>query len=83
MSHIEERHVYEDVNLLVVRARIAEEHARARAENLAHGAQAADAAPRQPGAARAWLGRRLVAMGTVLGADPPVAEHSSTTGQPC
>lgn len=86
MNHAEEAIVHPDDDFFVVRQRIAEDLARARAENLTHTAdRAADPArgSGRPGGALAWLGRRLVAVGTVLAGDPPAAEPHSTTGQPC
>ena len=86
MSHDEETTVQPDNDFFVVRHRIAEEQARVRAENLSRivrnsAGSAVDVG--QPGRMRAWLGRRLVGIGTVLAGDPPVAEPGSTTGQPC
>lgn len=86
MSHAEEATVQPDNDFFVVRHRLAEEQARVRAENLSRIVRnSADPAVDigRPGGARAWLGRRLVGIGTVLAGDPPVAEPGSTTGQPC
>ncbi|MGZ8502697.1 MAG: hypothetical protein ACXWW6_07580 [Candidatus Limnocylindrales bacterium] len=85
MDRREEATVHPDNDFFVVRERIAEGHARARAENLTHRVPAADPArgSGRLGGARAWLGRRLVAVGTVVAGDPPATEPRSTTGQPC
>ncbi len=86
MSHAGEATVQSDNDFFVVRQRIAEEQARVRAENLSRVVRnsanpAVDVG--RPGRMRAWLGRRLVGIGTVLAGDPPVSEPGSTTGQPC
>jgi hypothetical protein len=86
MSHAEEGTVQPDNDFFVVRGRLDEELTRVRAENLAR-AVGRPAGPVEgsgrPSGARARLGRRLVAVGTVLAGDPPVTEARTTTGQPC
>jgi hypothetical protein len=83
MNHSQEE---EMSDFFVVRQRIAEQEARVRAENLMHSidtiAKATVHAGRR-GGVRARLGRRLVAIGSVLTDDPTVAERHPTTGQPC
>ena len=79
MDNTGRRVMKEHEDLFVVRARIAEDHDRARVENLARGAR-----PDAPGSGpRAWLGHRLVEMGTLLAGDPPVKEPRATPGRPC
>jgi hypothetical protein len=73
MNHAEEATMHPDNDFFVVRQRIAEDLARARAENLTHaGDGAANRAGRsgRTAAAWAWLGRRLVTVGTILAGDP-------------
>jgi hypothetical protein len=83
MSRSEEGTVQADNDFFVVRVRLDEEQTRVRAENLARAvgrpAEPAEGSDRQR-RARAWLGRRLVAVGTALAGDPPVSEPRS--GQP-
>jgi hypothetical protein len=86
MGHAKETTAQPHNDFFVVRERIAEEEARVRAENLMHSIGTIAEATAQPGrrgGVRTWLGRRLVAMGSVLTGDPPVAERHPTTGQPC
>ena len=86
MCHAEEATVQPDNDFFVVRHRIAEEQARVHAESLSrivHNSAGSAVDVGRPGRVRAWLGRRLVGIGTVLAGDPPVAEPGSTTGQPC
>jgi hypothetical protein len=84
MNHAEKATVHPDNDYFIVRERIAEEHARVRAENAASRVDRAVGLARGParaGAARAWLGRRLVALGTVLAGDTAAAEARSTSGR--
>ncbi|MEA2538203.1 MAG: hypothetical protein QOF11_2437 [Chloroflexota bacterium] len=86
MNHLEEAAVHAEIDYYVVRARIVDGHARARAERLARGAVRVAGPSRGPGGpspARAWLGRRLVTIGLAVAGDHPLAEAGSSTGQPC
>ena len=79
MSNTEWRVMQEHEDLFVVRARIAADRDRARAENLARRAGRA-----LPGSGpRAWLGRRLVDMGTFLAGEPAPKGPRPTPGRPC
>ena len=69
----------EHEDLFVVRARIAADHDRARVENLARAARPA----RGRSGPRAWLGRQLVSMGTLVAGDPPATDRRPTPGRPC
>ena len=68
-----------DNDLFVVRARMAADRTRATTEGLARIAGGAKTGSNP----RAWLGRRLVVLGTALSAERPAAEPSTSTGQPC
>lgn len=86
MNHSEEATVHPDNDFFVVRERIAEDRARAHAENLTHALDPARDVVRRAGrrtGARAWLGRRLMTVGTLLAGDPPTAEARPSAGQPC
>ena len=73
------RVMQEHEDLFVVRTRIAADHDRARAENLTRGAGRA-----QTGSGpRAWLGHRLVEMGTFLAGERPTKDARPTPGRPC
>lgn len=79
MDNTEWRVMQEHEDLFVVRARIAADRDRARVENLARSAGRA-----HPGSGpRAWLGHRLVAMGTFLVGEPPAQKPRPTPGRPC
>jgi len=73
-----ERVMKEHEDLFVVRARIATDHDRARVENLARTARPA----RTTWGPRAWLGRRLMAVGMLLAGDPPSQKPRATPGRP-
>jgi hypothetical protein len=79
MSNTEWRVMQEHEDLFVVRARIAADRDRARVENLARRAGRAHSGS----GPRAWLGRRLVDMGTLLAGDPAPKEPRPTPGRPC
>jgi len=66
--------VKEQQDLFVIHARIAADHDRARRESLGRAARAGHPA-RGP---RAWLGRRLVAVGLALAGDTRVETAPST-----
>ncbi|MDP9483320.1 MAG: hypothetical protein M3P84_08880 [Chloroflexota bacterium] len=86
MNHADEATVLRDSDFFVVRQRIAEEQVRVRAENLANTASRATKRAGEPGrlgGPAAWLGRRLVAVGSVLTGDPPASATEPSTGQPC
>jgi hypothetical protein len=75
-----------DNDLFVVRSRMADDRTRAAAESLARIAGRAGSDDGDHGGilgARAWLGRRLVAAGTVVAGDRAGPEPNPTTGQPC
>lgn len=69
----------EHEDLFVVRARIAADHDRARVENLTRGAGRA----RTGSGLRAWLGHRLVDIGTFLTGERPTKAPRPTPGRPC
>ena len=64
-------------DLFVIRSRITFEQDRARVENALRAARG----PGRPSPGRAWLGRRLIALGTFLASDPG-APRRSITGRP-
>ena len=75
-----------DNDLFVVRTRMADDRTRAAAESLARVAGEArgdDGGHGGISGARAWLGRRLVAAGTVVAGDGSGPKPNPTTGQPC
>ena len=69
----------EHEDLFVVRARIAADRDQARVENLARNAGRAHSGS----GPRAWLGRRLVEMGTFLAGEPTTKEPRPTPGRRC
>ncbi len=58
-------------DLLVIRSRITVEQDHARVENALRAARR----PGRPSPGRAWLGRRLIALGTFLASDPGAARR--------
>ncbi len=68
-----------DLDLMVVTRRIAADHDRARTERLARQSRT----PSSGRGPRAWIGRRLIGLGTQLAGDPPRIERPSGAGRPC
>lgn len=73
----------EHEDLFLVRARIAEDRDRARTETLARQARGPGRQAGRAGGPLAWIGRRLVAVGSILADDPAPGSHSRTTSRPC
>ncbi len=73
----------EHEDLFVVRARIAADHDRARTETLAAQARGPGRDSGRGSRPLAWLGRRLVAVGSVLADEPAPGTHSRPTSRPC
>jgi hypothetical protein len=79
VDNTERREIREHEDLFVVRTRNAADRDQARVENLARSAGRA-----HPGSGpRAWLGHRLVEMGTFLAGEPAAKEPRPTPGRPC
>ena len=68
-----------DMDLFVVARRIAADHERARVERLVRGRPSRSGRTR----ARAWLGRRLVAVGAFVAGDQVRVERSAAADRPC
>lgn len=73
----------EHEDLYVVRARIAADHDRARTESLAAQARGPDRDTGRGSRPLVWLGRRLMAVGSLLADEPATGTHSRTTSRPC
>jgi hypothetical protein len=73
----------EHEDLFLVRARIAEDRDRARTEQLARQARGPGRDGGRASRPLAWLGRRLVAVGSILADDPAPGAHSRSTSRPC
>ena len=74
MVNTKEGAVKEHEDLFVVRARIAADLAQARMENAIHAARSQG----RSGGPRAWLGRRIVAIGVLLAGDAATGATPST-----
>jgi hypothetical protein len=68
--------VKEQDDLFVIRARIAGDLEQVQTENLARAARAV----RRVSGPRAWLGHKMVAVGTILAGDP-VPDRAPSTGR--